>query len=79
MTNKVESEGSSGDETSREGSRGWLRFAVLTAASAVAGGIATAWFYRKTLERLRETGENPQNPHFSINRDEEPGDPSDEI
>jgi hypothetical protein len=47
-------------------SSGWLKFALLTAASALAGGVATAWFYRKTLTKLRETGENPKNSHFGI-------------
>jgi hypothetical protein len=54
------------NEPPKEASSGWLKFALLTAATALAGGVATAWFYRKTLERLRETGENPQNSHFGI-------------
>jgi hypothetical protein len=56
-----------------------VKLAVLTAASAVAGGLATAWFYRKTLARLRETGENSQNPHFGISGGEKTEDPSDEF
>jgi len=44
----------------------WLKFAVLTAASALVGGIATAWWYRKTLAKLRETGEIVKNPHFGM-------------
>jgi len=34
--------------------RGWVRVAAVAAASALAGGLAAAWFYRKTLHRLRE-------------------------
>jgi hypothetical protein len=30
------------------------------------GGIAVAWWYRKTLQKLHETGENSNNPHFGI-------------
>jgi hypothetical protein len=58
---------------------GWLKFALLTAASALAGGVATAWFYRKTLAKLRETGENPKNSQFGISRDPVTDDVSDEI
>ncbi|HUB30326.1 MAG TPA: hypothetical protein VL967_11530 [Terracidiphilus sp.] len=32
---------------------GWFRVGFLAAASAVAGGMAAAWYYRKTLARLR--------------------------
>ena len=46
----------------------WLKLAILTAASALAGGLATAWWYRKTLTKLRETGENPQNPDFGMHQ-----------
>jgi hypothetical protein len=70
-------------EPPKEASSGWLKFALLTAATALAGGVATAWFYRKTLEKLRETGENPQNSHFGISAGHTTGvgtdDGSDEI
>jgi flagellar basal body-associated protein FliL len=57
----------------------WFRIALLTAASAAAGGLATAWFYRKTLTKLRENGENSQNPHFGIPAEEEQGETEEEI
>jgi hypothetical protein len=34
----------------------WLRVGAVAAASAILGGLAAAWFYRKTLSRLREAG-----------------------
>ena len=37
--------------------RGWFRVGVLAATSALAGGLAAAWYYRKTLTRLRQAGE----------------------
>ena len=37
--------------------QGWLRVGAIAAASAVVGGLAAAWFYRKTLSRLREAGD----------------------
>jgi hypothetical protein len=33
---------------------GWLRVGAVAAASAVLGGMAAAWYYRKTLAQLRE-------------------------
>ena len=36
---------------------GWLKVGAVAAASALAGGLAAAWFYRKTLTKLQE-GEN---------------------
>ena len=41
----------------------WIKVGAIAAASALAGGIAAAWFYRKTIEKLREAefeGENPE-------------------
>jgi len=38
--------------------RGWLRIGAVAAASALAGGLAAAWFYRKTLARLRQAETN---------------------
>lgn len=35
---------------------GWFRVGVIAAASALAGGLAAAWYYRKTLARLQEAG-----------------------
>ncbi|MDE3063087.1 MAG: hypothetical protein KGJ51_08515 [Acidobacteriota bacterium] len=38
--------------------------AAVAAASAALGGLAAAWFYRKTLTRLREADTNavPEEP-----------------
>ncbi len=33
---------------------GWLKVGAIAAASAVVGGLAAAWFFRKTLSQLRE-------------------------
>jgi hypothetical protein len=75
----MESSSSREERAAGNGSHGWLKLAVLTAASAVAGGLATAWFYRKTLARLRETGENPPNPHFGMTGEDAVDSSSDEI
>lgn len=39
-------------------------------ASAVLGGMATAWWYRKTLIRLRQAEEMAANPEISISEDD---------
>ncbi|HEY6487852.1 MAG: hypothetical protein WCC26_21445 [Terracidiphilus sp.] len=36
---------------------GWVRVGIVAAASALAGGVAAAWYYRKTLARLRQAEE----------------------
>jgi hypothetical protein len=41
---------------------GWLKMGVVAAASALAGGLAAAWFYRKTLAQLRQAENNGHNP-----------------
>jgi hypothetical protein len=70
MASDPESEASTEQKTTSATPTGWLKIAVLTAGSALVGGMAAAWWYRKTLAKLRETGENDKNPHFGI-----PGDP----
>jgi hypothetical protein len=79
VANDPESDTSPEAESSGKETSGWLKFALLTAASAVAGGLATAWFYRKTLTKLRETGENPQNTHFGRSDEGKTDDPTEEI
>ena len=74
VTSDPESKAYREQEPAKEASSGWLKFALLTAATALAGGVATAWFYRKTLTKLRETGENPQNSHFGISPGQRPDD-----
>lgn len=64
MERDVESEGSAAERPARPESPNWLKIAVLSAGSALAGGLAAAWWYRKTLTKLRETGEISQNSHF---------------
>ena len=44
----------------------WVKVGVIAAASAMAGGLAAAWWYRKTLKTLRQSGEMNQNPQFGI-------------
>ncbi|MDE3186561.1 MAG: hypothetical protein KGM96_03425 [Acidobacteriota bacterium] len=49
---------------------GWLRMGVVAAASALAGGLAAAWFYRKTLTRLRQAEIEAADSNYSIAEDD---------
>lgn len=53
---------------------GWFKLGAIATVSALAGGLAAAWWYRKTLTKLRQVEENSQNPNFGI----PPDDPTDE-
>jgi hypothetical protein len=50
--------------------QGWLKVGAIAAGSAALGGLAAAWFYRKTLSRLREAGDDLQNPIPNITENE---------
>jgi hypothetical protein len=74
MASSLESSGSQISETESGEPAGWLKVGAVAAASALAGGLLAAWWYRKTLTKLRQAEENAQNPHFGISEH----DPSDE-
>jgi hypothetical protein len=74
MASYLESATSSKSGTEAAHPSAWLKLGAVAAASAVAGGLAAAWWYRKTLKQLRQAEENAQNPHFGIPGD----DPADE-
>ena len=71
---RLESSTSSAPQPVAEQTSGWLKLGVVAAASALAGGLAAAWWYRKTLKKLRQAEEDGRNPHFGIPGD----DPADE-
>jgi len=43
----------------------WLKVGAVAAASAVAGGLAAAWFYRQTLTRLQQAAEDNHSPEIN--------------
>ena len=51
----------------------WLKVGAIAAASAIAGGLAAAWFYRKTLAQFHQASVDEPNPEFRY-----PGDDSEE-
>jgi hypothetical protein len=60
MTNDLKSSSSADPAAAQDATKkgvqnsGWLRVGTIAAASAVLGGLAAAWFYRKTLTQLQE-------------------------
>jgi hypothetical protein len=79
MENNLESNTSTDRAPLSQRPSNWLKIAFLTAGSVLAGGIAAAWWYRQTLEKLRESGENPQNSHFGISTKQSADGSEDEI
>jgi hypothetical protein len=49
---------------------GWVKFGLIAMASAVLGGVATAWWYRKTLICLRQAENAAPDPKFGISEDD---------
>jgi hypothetical protein len=66
MANHSESNHLAANEAPKGGSRSWLKVGVIAAGSAIVGGLAMAWWYRKTLRSLRQTGESGENTDFGI-------------
>lgn len=64
MTTHLESSTYSVEAASATQPSGWLKLGVVAAASALAGGLAAAWWYRKTLAKLRQVEETGGNPDF---------------
>jgi hypothetical protein len=75
MTNHSESDASTQKRDAGAKDSQWLKVGLVATASALAGGLAAAWWYRKTLKTLRQSEEIVQNPHFGIQKDT----PSDEL
>ena len=45
---------------------GGVKLAIVAGASALAAGLATAWWYRKTLNKLRAAETSFPDPDFRI-------------
>ena len=70
MANDLESASFHNNEAPEAESPRWLKVGLVAAASALAGGVAAAWWYRKTLTKLRQGDENLPNPDFRISTDD---------
>ena len=54
---------------------GWVRVGAVAAASALAGGLAATWLYRKTLVRLQNAELESENSNFRIRGRSEDAEP----
>jgi hypothetical protein len=66
MANPSKEESYPDSQSTQPETTGWARIGLIAMASAVLGGMATAWWYRKTLIRLRQAEETTANPQFGI-------------
>ncbi len=48
----------------------WVKMGLFATASALAVGLAAAWWYRGTLKTLRQSGENESDSSFRISPDD---------
>ena len=65
-TNRADSVTSVTPRDAKPSLTGWLKVGAVAAASALAGGLAAAWYYRKTLKTLQEAESSAINPEFRI-------------
>jgi hypothetical protein len=66
MANSFKSEGSGEPETNSGERAGWIKVGLVAAATAFAGGLVAAWWYRQTITKLRQAENDGQSPHFGI-------------
>ena len=53
IANNLESASSAETQPAGESPSRWWKIALVSAGSALAGGVAAAWWYRKTLTKLQ--------------------------
>ncbi len=70
MASDLESETSTPPIPENGRPSGWLKVGVVAAASALAGGLAAAWYYRGTLNRLRQAEIHPVDSEHSAAGDD---------
>jgi hypothetical protein len=65
----LESAGSTESSAADRSRPAWIKVGAIATASALAGGLAAAWFYRNTLNKLRQAESDPKNSDFRIQKD----------
>lgn len=73
MTNDLDSMASANSNGALNGA-GWLRLGLIAAGSALIGGLAAAWWYRKTLSALQQAAEEVPPYRTNIPGDDNPED-----
>ena len=66
MTNPTNDSSSPQSRSEARQPAGWLKVAAVAAVSALAGGMAAAWWHRKTLIKLQQGDDHPRNPESRI-------------
>jgi hypothetical protein len=74
MSSPTESEALAPTEVTSATFQSWAKVGIAAAASALIGGLAAAWWYRKTLKTLRQSEEIDPNSKFGISPDQTDGD-----
>jgi hypothetical protein len=64
--NNSESSVNPSADGNRSGAQGWFKVGAVAAASALVGGLAAAWYYRKTLKTLQDAEISSPAPEFRI-------------
>ena len=71
MAKSMDSATSATIQPQKAGLSGWLKLGIVAGASALAAGVATAWWYRKTLNKLHQAENQAADPAFRNRRGEE--------
>jgi hypothetical protein len=66
VTSSSDSEISENHNEARKELPTWLKVGTVATASALAGGLAAVWFYRKTLLRHQNAETRLENSNFGI-------------
>jgi hypothetical protein len=69
MEKSLQSEGCPAQSPTVNGRGGWVRSGAVAVGAALAGGLLAAWWYRNTLNQLRQADADGKNPHFGIAAD----------
>lgn len=70
MTSPLETKTSQSKSTEASHPSSWLKVGIFAAASALAGGMAAAWYYRKTLTRLHQAENDAPAAEFNMAEDD---------
>jgi hypothetical protein len=70
MATSLESDGSTTTHETVGKRGGLLRLGAVAVVSALAGGLAAAWWYRNTLKKLQQAEEAAPNPDTEISGDD---------
>lgn len=70
MISNPESDGSREDEQAPAKPSGWIKVGAIATVSVLSAGLAMAWWYRKSVEKLRAAEETGKNTEFGILEEE---------